>query len=108
MFASIHQDEAFLRILPLGLLYEGQGVAVCDGEVLAEDLDVVDRLLQVVVNVLLDRDDCLVVVGVLQRLGQLLHAQVHVLILEGKQLKLKVDLTVSLGLPVGGGASRLV
>ena len=92
-------------VLPLGLLYKGKCVTISDGKVLAEDLYVIHRLFQVVVNVLFDRDDCLIVVGVLQRFGQLLHSQMHVLILEGNQLKFKVDLTAGLRLPFRGCAS---
>jgi len=94
LLASVHHDKHLGRVLPLGPLDKLQRVRVCDGEVLAQDLDIVDRLLQVVVDVLFDGQDSFLLVRVLELLRQLIHSQVLVFIVKWHQFELKVYVVV--------------
>lgn len=84
-------------------------------KVLAQYLNIVNRLRRIVVNVLLDRQDRLVLVRVLQLLRQFGHLQVRVLVLEGEELEFEVNFTLAsgvlgigvLGVGSGGGFGLL-
>jgi hypothetical protein len=67
---------------------------VSDGEILAQEFDIVNRLLQVVVDVLFHCEYSLVLVSELELLRKFGHPQMHIIIREGEQLELKVDLAV--------------
>ena len=77
-------------MLPLGSLDELECVAVRHRYVLAHELDVVNWLLQVIMDVLLNCEHCLLLVCHLQLPGQLRHLQVLVLVRERQKLKLNV------------------
>ena len=66
-------------------------MAVSHGEVLAEDFNVLDGFIEIVMNVLLDYQDGLVTVRVLELLGQFVHSQVVVFIGEGHKFELEID-----------------
>lgn len=92
----VHEAHGLLSILPLGLLDVLQTVTVCHWEVLAQDLNVVDRFTRVVVDVLLYRQNCFVFVRVLQFLRQRGHHEVGVFVLEVQQLELEVNVGAGL------------
>lgn len=68
LLALVLDNHDLVQVLPLGLLNVFKGVRISHREVLAQDLDVVNRFLQVVVDVLLHSQDCLVLVRKLQLL----------------------------------------
>jgi hypothetical protein len=73
LLAAVLQDHGLVLILPFGFFNILKTVRVSNGEVLAEDLDVIDGLFQIVVDVLLHGQDSFRLVCKLQLLRQLIH-----------------------------------
>ena len=67
---------------------------ICNREVLAKDLNVVDGLSSVVVDMLFYGQNSLVLVRVFQLLWQFWHDDMGILIGKVQQLELKVDIRV--------------
>jgi hypothetical protein len=83
LLAAVLQDHGLVLILPLGFLDIFETVRVGNGEVLAQDLYVVDGLFQVVMDVLLHGQNSFRLVGKLQLLRQLIHPEVLIIVREG-------------------------
>ena len=83
LLAVVLQDHGLVLILPLGFLDIFETVRVGNGEVLAQDLYVVDGLFQVVMDVLLHGQNSFRLVGKLQLLRQLIHPEVLIIVREG-------------------------
>ena len=62
-----------------------------DHIVFAKNNYVLDRLIYVVVDVLFHRENCLILVRILELLWQFLHSQVSVFVTEWNQLELEID-----------------
>ena len=95
LLPAVHENDSTTGMLPLGPLNELESVTVRHGYVLAHDLDIVNRLVQVIVDVLLHREDRLRFIRHFQLLGQVNHLEVRVLIREWKQLELDVCSIIS-------------
>ena len=83
LLAAVLQDHGLVLILPFGFLNVFETVRVSNGEVLAQDLYVIDGLFQVVVNVLFHGQNSFRLIGELQLLRQLIHPEVLIIIREG-------------------------
>ena len=66
-----------------------------DHIVFAKNNYVLDRLIGIVVNVLFHRENCLILVSILELLWQFLHSQVSVFVTEWDQLELEINFVAS-------------
>ena len=90
LLASILQDHSLILVLPFSLLDVLKTVRVSNGEILAENLNVINGLFQIIMNVLFDGQNCLVLVCKFQLLRELIHPQVLIIIRERQKLELKI------------------
>ena len=98
LLAPVHDNQHLFLVLPLCFLDILEGVSVTDREVLAQDLDIIDRLLKIIVYVLFDGEYSFLLVCILELLWQFVHPQMRIFVLEWNKLEFEVDIVVGFGL----------